>query len=114
MKEYIEREATTNFEKLLLIARESSEKDFLSRNDTKGCPTCAQDPLCVMCVRDNVIGNLLKAFVLNKEETDIIEVVRCGECVHSKERKIKDTVICSKYNAYKDVNGFCEAGEKKV
>lgn len=44
---------------------------------------------------------------------DVVEVVRCGECIHSKERKIKDTVICTKYNAYKDINGFCEAGERK-
>lgn len=42
-----------------------------------------------------------------------VEIVRCGECIHSKERKIKDTVICTKYNAYKDINGFCEAGERK-
>jgi hypothetical protein len=54
-----------------------------------------------------------RKLIENAPTADVVEVVRCGECIHSKERKIKDTVICSKYNAYKDINGFCEAGEKK-
>ena len=61
--------------------------------------------------------NFFPVFVKNTIEevptVDVVEVVRCGECMHSKERKIKDTVICTKYNAYKDINGFCEAGGKK-
>lgn len=45
---------------------------------------------------------------------DIVEVVRCGECVHSKKRnKEEDTVMCLKYMAYKGVKGFCNEGEKK-
>lgn len=45
---------------------------------------------------------------------DVVEVVRCGECVHSKKRnKEEDTVMCLKYMAYKGVKGFCNEGEKK-
>lgn len=59
-------------------------------------------------------ANKVISRIKNAPIADVVEVVRCGECIHSKERKIKDTVICSKYNAYKNINGFCDLGEKKV
>ena len=54
------------------------------------------------------------SYVNTLPTADVIEPVRCSECIYSKGRnKIKDSVICTKYNAYKNIKGFCEAGERK-
>lgn len=54
------------------------------------------------------------SFIDTAPTADAVEVVRCGECVHSKKRnKEEDTVMCLKYMAYKGVKGFCDEGERK-
>ena len=88
-------------------------------NKLIGCHSC-DSPSCEGCniytldtmLRRGKFDRIMYEHTVNPY-ADIVEVVRCGECVHSKERKIKDTVICTKYNAYKDINGYCDKGEKK-
>lgn len=68
---------------------------------------------------DNWIVNQYNAdwiysFIDTAPTADVVEAIRCGECVHSKKRnKEEDTVMCLKYMAYKGVKGFCNEGEKK-
>ena len=62
--------------------------------------------------------NFFPVFVKNAIEeastADVVEVVRCGECIHSKRRFMQDdAVICEKYMTYKGIKGFCNEGERK-
>lgn len=71
--------------------------------------------LSVFLGGDNVFNKTAKGSVLDiiyfQPTADVVEVVRCGECVHSKKRnKEEDTVMCLKYMAYKGVKGFCNEG----
>ena len=86
-----------------------------------GCREC-DSPSCEGCniyildtmLRKGKFDSIMYERTVNPY-ADIVEVVRCGECVHAKERdKVTDTVICTRHMAYKSLNGFCDAGEKSI
>ena len=86
--EYIRREDMLNaVEKL----------DIIPSVDGMGIPTCAED------FRVQFLGTVLKV-----EPADVVQVVRCDDCVYYGSRR-----WCELHSSVFDDNAFCSYGERK-
>lgn len=46
-----------------------------------------------------------------RNKADFVEVVRCKDCIHSKESPMR--IICQKYGRDVNEDGYCNYGERK-
>ena len=56
-------------------------------------------------------GNYPNRGILEKNEKDVLNITRCGECMFSS--NINRTCLCSKSGKYMRVNDFCSYGTPK-
>ena len=46
-------------------------------------------------------------------DTDVVEVVRCYDCVHAEESLVSGCVYCNEMERARVKEGFCDWGEKR-